>query len=109
MVLTSISVVGQPSVLNWRRIHLSSKYHPGSSRSFSAICSSLYVGSFLTIVPDSSKCSSHYHAAADHQHLSRNECGVGRCEEDRGAGDIFRSAPTLEWRGLGDSAVVLRI
>ena len=65
MVLTSMSVVGHPSVLYCRRIHPSSKYQPGRSLSRSWICASSYVASFLRVDVCVDACDDAFWEVAD--------------------------------------------
>src|SRR5262245_66520377 len=86
MVLTSASVVSQPSVLYLRRIHFPSYHQSGSSslRRFS-ITSSARTGSFFSSAMLHLRLGirnlAHDHAAADEEHLAGDERRLRRREE----------------------------
>src|ERR687889_1222180 len=106
MVLTSMRVVGQPSVLYLRRSHPPSRYQP--SRPFSWILASTSSSVYgLGFTPVSTAIASlerslHHNATVDIDGLTGDERGLGRREPEGGPSDVVRPAPASERRGLGD-------
>src|SRR4051794_8702473 len=110
--LTSISVVGQPSVLYLRRSQPSSRYQPSRPCSLilASTSSSVYglSLSFTTIAIASLK-RLHQNAAVDVDGLTGDERRPRRGEPERGRGDVLRPAPTPQRRGVRDRAAELAV
>src|SRR5262244_1549474 len=99
-----MSVDGQPSVLNLRRIHSPSRYQlsrPCSESLASTSASSYVFWSLMT--------SLHHDAAVDVDRLAGDERGLGRGEVQRGVRDVLRAAPALQRRALGHRTVEVAV
>src|ERR671930_803415 len=104
MVLTSMSVLGQPSVLYFRRSHPSSRYQPSRpcSAIFASTSSSLYVLGFSSVAMGNRLLSEalHHNASVDVDGLSGDESRRRRGQVQRRRGDVPRGPPALHWRRL---------
>src|ERR671911_2875382 len=112
MVLTSMSVVGQPSVLYLRRSHPSSRYQPSRpcSSIFASTSSSVYGLGFTSVsIRSPPSRTLHHNAAVDVDGLPGDESRLGRREPERGRGDVLRPAPARERRGFRDRAVEVAV
>src|SRR5919108_1845693 len=108
MVLTSMSVVGHPSVLYLRRSHPSSRYQPSRPCSwiFASTSSSVYGLGFTSVsIRSPPSRPLHHNAAVDVDGLTRDERGLGRRQPERGGGDVLGPPPACERRGFCDRAV----
>src|SRR5919108_3361543 len=112
MALTSMSVVGQPSVLYLRRSHPPSRYQPSRPRSWilASTSSSVYGLGFASVSMRSPPSRAlHHNAAIDVDGLTGDEPGLGGYEPERGRGDVFGPAPACERRGFRDRAVEVAV
>src|SRR5207237_2050900 len=101
MAFTSMSVVGQPSVLYVRRIQPSSYHQPGKSLSLASIWASEYVGSFAAMEAPWSGLDDA--AAVDRQHLAGHVARRVGSEVHGRMGDVVRRAPAAQRDRLRDA------
>src|SRR5689334_5463040 len=107
MALTSISVLGQPSVEYLRRSQPPSRYQPSRpcSAIFASTSSSEYGLSFsLVTMGDPSFTPLHHNATVDVDRLPGDEGRLGGGEPQRRRRDVRGRPPPPERRRVGDGA-----
>src|SRR5881392_2297773 len=101
MAFTSMSVLGQPSVLYVRRIQPSSYHQPGKSLSLASIWASESVGSFAAMAAPWSGLDDA--PAVDRQHLAGHVARRVGSEVHRRVGDLLRRTPAAQRDRFADA------